>query len=59
MCLTAKKFGLQEKTSTSPNIRERPLIIRKTGWGTAEREERQRDRKRGRERKWEGGCRAL
>ena len=37
MCLTAKNFGLQEETSTSANRRERPLI-RKTGWGTTERE---------------------
>ena len=45
MCLTAKNFGLQEKTSTSPTSRERPLI-RKTGWGTTERE---KDRGRRRE----------
>ena len=37
MCLTAKNFGLQEETSTSPNRRERPLI-RKTGRGTTERD---------------------
>ena len=37
MCLTAKNFDCKKKTSTSPNRRERPLI-RKTGWGTTERE---------------------
>ena len=46
MCLIANKFGLQEETPISPNRRERPLI-RKTGWGTTERErERHMDRKR-------------
>ena len=39
----------KKKTSTSPNSRERPLI-RKTGWGTTERE---------RESKREGGCSVL
>ena len=54
MCLTTEKnFGLQEKTSTSPNRRERPLI-RKTEWGTTERE---RDIWTERERK--GGCSAI
>ena len=49
MCLAAKNFGLQEETSTSPNRRERPLI-RKTGWGTTEREtDGQKERERGRE----------
>ena len=43
--LTAKYFGFcRKKTSTSPNRRDRSLI-RKTGGGTIEREERQRDRK--------------
>ena len=37
MCLTAKNFDCKKKTSTSSNRRERPLI-RKTGWGTTERE---------------------
>ena len=43
MFLTAKTFRLKEE-NISPNHRERPLI-RKTGWGATEREERQRDRK--------------
>ena len=48
MCLTAKNFGWQEeKHQHLPNRRERPLI-KKTGWGTTERE-RQMDRKRGKE----------
>ena len=46
MFLTAEKtLDCKKKTSTSPNRRERSLI-RKTGWGTTEREERQVDRKR-------------
>ena len=59
MRLTAKDFGLQEenmKTSTSPNCRERQLIMI-TGWGTPEREtetdrqtDRQTDGQKGRER---------
>ena len=40
-----KELWIARKTSTSPNRRERPLIIRITGWGTSECEERQRDRK--------------
>ena len=39
-----RTLDCKKKTSTSPNRRERPLI-RKTGWGTTERE-RQMDRKR-------------
>ena len=47
----------KKKTSTSPNRRERPLI-RKTGWGTTERErERETDIWTERERKW--GCSAI
>ena len=47
MCPTVNNFGLQE-TSTSPNHRERPLI-RKTGWGTTEREtDGQKEKKGGR-----------
>ena len=47
MCLTAKKtLDCKKKTPTSPSSMERPLI-RKTGWGTTERE---------RERKRERGC---
>ena len=45
MFLTAKNFGLQEENINIPNRREIPQI-RKTGWGTTEREERQRGRKR-------------
>ena len=38
MCQTEKTLDCKKKkTSTSPNRRERPLI-RKTGWGTTERE---------------------
>ena len=51
MCLTAKKLDCKKKTSTCPNCRERPLI-RKTGWGTTEREREtdgQKERERGRE----------
>ena len=43
-----KTLDCTKKTSTSPNRRERTLI-RKTGCGTTEREERQMDRKRERE----------
>ena len=38
----------KKKTSTSPNRREIPLI-RNTGWGTTEKEERQMGRKREKE----------
>ena len=66
MRLTAKDFGLQQenmKTSTSPNRRERQLIMI-TGWGTPERDrdretDRQMDRWTEGERKREGGCSAL
>ena len=50
MCLTAKNFGLQEENIIISKLQGRPLI-RKTGWGTTERE---RDIWRERERK--GGC---
>ena len=46
MCLTAKNFGLQEETSTSPNLQEERPLIRKTGWGTRERERYKMDRNR-------------
>ena len=36
MCLTAKTLDCKKKPSTSPNSRERQLIM-KTGWGTTER----------------------
>ena len=51
-CRNGECFELQrtldckKKTSTCPNRREIPLI-RRTGWSTTEREERQRDRDRG------------
>ena len=49
MCLTEKTLDCKKKTSTSPNRRERPLI-RKTGWGTTEREtDGQQERERGKE----------
>ena len=38
--IIANNFGLQEKTSTSPNRRVRPLI-RKTGW-VSQKEKRDR-----------------
>ena len=44
-----KTLDCKKKTSTSPNSRERPLII-KTGWSTTERErEREKEREGGRE----------
>ena len=55
MCLTAENFGLQEKTSTSSTRMDKPLI-KKTGWGTTDRE---KDRWTKRMRRREGGCRAL
>ena len=49
MCLTAKDFGLQEKTSTYPTSGERPLI-KKTGYGVPQKEtDAQKERERGRE----------
>ena len=54
MCPTEITLDCKKKTSTSPNRSERPLI-RKTGWGTTEREEKQMDRKREKE----GGCSPL
>ena len=56
MRITAKDFGLQEenmKTSTSPNCRERQLIMI-TGWGTPERD-RETDRQMDRRGEKEGG----
>ena len=51
MCLTVTKNPLdcKNRTSTSPNSRERPLTMN-TVWGTTERE---------RERTKEGGCSVL
>ena len=42
MCLTANNFRLQEENINISKPQDRPLI-RKTGWGTTEREERQRE----------------
>ena len=53
MCLTANNLDCKKKTSTSPTRKERQLI-RKTGWGTTEIEERQMDRAREKE-----GCNAF
>ena len=47
-----RRWPLVTGTIVSPNRNERPLI-RETGWGTTEREERQRNSKR--DRKREGG----
>ena len=42
-----KTLDCKKKTSTSPNSRERPLIV-KTGWGTQEEKERKREKEGGR-----------
>ena len=38
MCLTAKNFNYKKKTSTSPNRRERPLIMVRDGVPQKQRE---------------------
>ena len=55
MLLTANNFGLQEEDINVSKPQGK--TIRKTGWGTTKREERQVDRKR--ERNREGGCSPL
>ena len=58
MCLTAKNFGLQEENINISKQQGKTInIIRKTGWGTTERE-RERDKWTERDR-IEGGCSAL
>ena len=49
-----RTMDCKKKTSTSPNLRVRPLI-RKTGWGTGHRRK-ERDIWMERERNREGGC---